>query len=88
VELTTLPRLPALMASWPHAVLTEHSGLLHELSDAVTGPYHLVFPQQFDTNLSAFRAVLRDCGVEGRVYFAKKANKAATWMRRCAELCV
>jgi diaminopimelate decarboxylase len=86
VELTTLSRLPALMAGWPHAVLTEHAGLLHELSDAVAGPYHVVFPQQFDTNLSAFRAVLRDCGVEGRVYFAKKANKAATWMRRCAEL--
>jgi diaminopimelate decarboxylase len=74
------------MASWPHAVLTEHAGLLHELSDAVAGPYHLVFPQQFDTNLSSFRAVLRSCGVEGRVYFAKKANKAAAWMRRCAEL--
>jgi diaminopimelate decarboxylase len=84
--LTTLPELPALLASWPRIVLTKHADLLHELSDAVAGPYHLVFPEQFDTNLSAFRAALRDCGVEGRVYFAKKANKAATWMRRCAEL--
>jgi diaminopimelate decarboxylase len=84
--LTTLPELPALLASWPRTVLTEHAGLLHELSDAIAGPYHLVFPEQFDTNLCAFRAALRDCGVEGRVYFAKKANKAATWMRRCAEL--
>jgi diaminopimelate decarboxylase len=80
--LTTLPELPALLASWPRIVLTKHADLLHELSDAVAGPYHLVFPEQFDTNLSAFRAALRDCGVEGRFYFAKKANKAATWMRR------
>jgi diaminopimelate decarboxylase len=85
-QTATVPTLPARLANWPHVVLTEHADLLHELADAIASPYHVVLPEQFDTNLSAFRAALREYGVEGQVYFAKKANKAATWMRCCAEL--
>ncbi|MFJ8310361.1 MULTISPECIES: Y4yA family PLP-dependent enzyme [unclassified Streptomyces] len=60
------------------------SGLLHELSYAFGGPFHFLLPHRFDTNLAAFRTALGDAGVEGRVYYAKKANKAAVWMERCA----
>ncbi|MFD0260988.1 Y4yA family PLP-dependent enzyme [Kitasatospora indigofera] len=60
------------------------SGLLQELSYAFGGPFHFVLPERFDANLAAFRAALAEAGVEGRVYFAKKANKAAAFVERCA----
>ncbi|MCQ6246221.1 Y4yA family PLP-dependent enzyme [Streptomyces malaysiensis] len=61
------------------------SGLLHELSHAFGGPFHFLLPSRFDANLAAFGAVLEETGVEGRVHYAKKANKAAVWTERCAQ---
>ncbi|MFG2918816.1 Y4yA family PLP-dependent enzyme [Kitasatospora sp. NPDC048298] len=59
-------------------------GLLHDLAHAFGGPFHFVLPERFDANLAAFRAALVEAGVEGKVYFAKKANKAAAFVERCA----
>ncbi|MFC9324213.1 Y4yA family PLP-dependent enzyme [Kitasatospora sp. NPDC057015] len=61
------------------------SGLLQELSHAVGGPFHFLRPDRFDANRAALRAVLDGAGVESRVYFAKKANKAAAFTERCAD---
>ncbi|WP_371501519.1 Y4yA family PLP-dependent enzyme [Kitasatospora sp. NBC_00374] len=61
------------------------SGLLQELAHALGGPFHFLLPERFDANLAAFRAVLDESGVEGKVYYAKKANKAAAFVERCAE---
>ncbi|MFD0164137.1 Y4yA family PLP-dependent enzyme [Streptomyces decoyicus] len=77
-----VPTLPA--HSDPDADRVLDSGLLHELSYAFGGPFHFLLPHRFDANLAAFRTALSDAGVEGRVYYAKKANKAAVWMERCA----
>lgn len=60
------------------------SGLLRELAHGLGGPFHYLLPHRFDTNLTAFRAALTESGVEGRVYYAKKANKAAVFTDRCA----
>ncbi|MCZ1004350.1 hypothetical protein O1M63_50895 [Streptomyces mirabilis] len=60
------------------------SGLLEELSYAFGGPFHFVLPDAFDANLRAMRAALDEAGVDGFVYFAKKANKAAVWVERAA----
>ncbi|MFF2661895.1 Y4yA family PLP-dependent enzyme [Kitasatospora sp. NPDC058032] len=60
------------------------SGLLHDLAHALGGPFHYVLPERFDTNLAAFRTALDEASVEGKVYFAKKANKAAAFVERCA----
>ncbi|MDT7713181.1 MAG: diaminopimelate decarboxylase [Pseudonocardiales bacterium] len=81
-----LPHLPARLEDPGLSVLTGERGLLRELAAGIGGPYHLLFPERFDAAAGEFAAVLRDAGVSGRVYFAKKANKAACWMRRCAEL--
>jgi diaminopimelate decarboxylase len=81
-----LPSLPARLEDPCLSVLTAEHGLLHELADGIGGPYHLLFPERFDAASGGFAAVLGEAGVSGRVYFAKKANKAACWMRRCAEL--
>lgn len=77
-----VPTLPAHADPDTDRVLD--SGLLHELSYAFGGPFHFLLPHRFDANLAAFRTALGDAGVEGRVYYAKKANKAAVWMERCA----
>ncbi|MBB6419699.1 diaminopimelate decarboxylase [Streptomyces sp. AK010] len=60
------------------------SALLHELGHALGGPYHVLFPQRFDANACAFRRAFAEAGVDGRVYYAKKANKAAVFAERAA----
>lgn len=59
-------------------------GLPHELSYALGGPFHLLLPDRFDANTAVFRGVLKEAGVDGLVYYAKKANKASAWIERCA----
>ncbi|KUM77122.1 amino acid decarboxylase [Streptomyces curacoi] len=79
---TAAPPLPAHPDPKLDAILG--SGLPHELSYALGGPFHLLLPDRFDANVASFEEALREAGVEGRVYYAKKANKAAVWMDRCA----
>ncbi|MGW2561571.1 Y4yA family PLP-dependent enzyme [Streptomyces sp. NPDC001514] len=78
----TWPTLPVLPDPATDAVLA--SGLIEELSYALGGPFHFLLPDAFDTNIQGMRAALTDAGVDGFVYFAKKANKAAVWIERCA----
>ncbi|MFD8749476.1 Y4yA family PLP-dependent enzyme [Kitasatospora sp. NPDC059577] len=75
----TLPAHPDPLAERIHA-----SGLLRELVHGLGGGFHYLLPERFDTNLAAFRTALADAGVDGAVYFAKKANKAAAFVERCA----
>ncbi|MFB7239891.1 Y4yA family PLP-dependent enzyme [Streptomyces sp. NPDC056269] len=75
----TLPAHPDPLADRLH-----ESGLLAELAHGLGGPFHYLLPHRFDTNLTAFRGALTDAGVEGRVYYAKKANKAGVFVERCA----
>ncbi|MFF7019950.1 Y4yA family PLP-dependent enzyme [Streptomyces klenkii] len=77
-----LPTLPVHPDPETDAILD--SGLLHELAHALGGPFHFLLPHRFDANLAAFRTALDEAGVDGHVYYAKKANKAAAWIERCA----
>lgn len=77
----TLPAHPDPLTGRLHG-----SGLLPELAHGLGGPFHYLLPHRFDGNLAAFRAALTDAGVEGRVYYAKKANKAGVFAERCAAL--
>ncbi|MEV5238592.1 Y4yA family PLP-dependent enzyme [Streptomyces cinnamoneus] len=79
---TSAPALPARPDRRTAQVLA--SGLLQELSHAFGGPFHFLLPEHFDANLAAFRAALAEAGVAGEVSYAKKANKAAVWVERCA----
>ncbi|MFF8805611.1 alanine racemase [Streptomyces omiyaensis] len=79
---TSPPSLPAHPDPWLDAIL--HGDLPHELAHAFGGPFHLLLPDRFDSNVAAFRTALEEAGVDGRVYYAKKANKAAAWIERCA----
>ncbi len=76
------PVLPAHPDPWLEDVL--RGPLPHELAYAFGGPYHLLLPHRFDRNTAAFEAALDEAGVTGQVHYAKKANKAAVWIERCA----
>ncbi|MEU8764813.1 Y4yA family PLP-dependent enzyme [Streptomyces sp. NPDC048659] len=77
----TLPVHPDPLADRLHS-----GGLLTELAHGLGGPFHYLLPHRFDANLAAFHAALADAGVRGRVYYAKKANKAGVFTERCAAL--
>ncbi|WP_051343100.1 alanine racemase [Pseudonocardia spinosispora] len=80
-----LPTLPARQAGWVRDVLADPE-LLADLAHGVGGPYHLLYPPEFEANVDRFRSVLDAAGVPGRVFYAKKANKAEAWARSSAEL--
>lgn len=85
LELTdvSLP-LPAVDTPWAAQVRADPH-LLADIADAVGGPFHVVDPAQFAANLAAFADASASAGVDGSVYFGKKANKASCWPRVCAE---
>ncbi|HYZ09351.1 MAG TPA: Y4yA family PLP-dependent enzyme [Pseudonocardiaceae bacterium] len=84
MELTT--HLPARQEAQTRRLLGADRALVHDLARAVGGPFHVVFPERFAAATGEFCAAMGDAGVDGQVYFAKKANKASCWIRCCAEL--
>ena len=64
----------------------QDADLLDQVAHAMDGPFHLIYPEGFAENLRAFQDVLREEGVDGRVFFGKKANKAGGWLREAARL--
>lgn len=80
------PRLPA---SWDPAIrdfVDRHPAMLHELANGFDAPIHLLFPERFARNAAAFERTLAEHRVMGRVYYAKKANKARCFVRAAADL--
>ncbi|MFB7231668.1 Y4yA family PLP-dependent enzyme [Streptomyces fimicarius] len=59
-------------------------GLAAELAYAFGGPFHFLLPDAFTANLVAMQDALSRSGVDGFVYYAKKANKAAVFVERSA----
>jgi diaminopimelate decarboxylase len=85
MELTTSTiSLPAIEPSWVQQIRTDPH-LLADITYAVRGPFHVLYPAYFAENLTAFKNALVGAGVEGKFYFGKKANKAACWLSACAE---
>jgi diaminopimelate decarboxylase len=82
---TNQASLPARQAGPTRRLLGPDRVLLRDLAGAIGGPFHVIFPEPFDTAVTSFRAVLASVGLPGQIYYAKKANKAALWPRRCAE---
>ncbi|WP_280344492.1 alanine racemase [Nocardia neocaledoniensis] len=65
--------------------LLDDPHLLDDIAEAVGGPFHVLFPDRVAVNVNAFQEAFRAAGVDGFVYFGKKANKAACVARVCAE---
>jgi diaminopimelate decarboxylase len=73
----------AIEPSWVQQVRADPH-LLADMAYAVRGPFHVLYPAYFAENLTEFKDALVGAGVDGQVYFGKKANKAACWLSICA----
>nr|WP_232541543.1 Y4yA family PLP-dependent enzyme [Nocardia bovistercoris] len=75
--------MPAHRDSWERRLL-DHPDLLGDIAFAIGGPFHLMYPARVERNIHAFRAVMREAGIAGVVYYGKKANKSPCVTRACA----
>ncbi|TQM30580.1 Y4yA family PLP-dependent enzyme [Nocardia bhagyanarayanae] len=78
------PAMPAHVDDWERRVLADPH-LLADIAFAVGGPFHLMYPARVAENIRGFRDAFARAGVDGLVYYGKKANKAACVARACAE---
>ena len=77
------PRLPARLH--PRlAVIVQRPDLVDGLVDRWGSPLHLVVPFVMRENIRAFQAALLEARVEGRIFYAHKANASAALARAAA----
>ncbi|WP_202868702.1 alanine racemase [Kribbella antibiotica] len=80
---TLSPPLPARERPWAQTVRTSRT--IWDIAHAIGGgPFHVINPASFAENLEQMIGALAAEGVAGTVYYGKKANKAAAWLRECA----
>lgn len=75
--------LPAIDPAWV-ARVQSHPTVLRQIAAAVGGPFHVMCPDHFTHNLQSFIGAMAAAGVDGKIYFGKKANKARCWPQACA----
>ncbi|MFD3746531.1 alanine racemase [Nocardia sp. NPDC058633] len=78
------PPMPAHIDATEQRLLAD-PGLLGDIAEVVAGPFHVLFPDRVSRNIEAFQSAFADAGIDGFVYFGKKANKAACVARACAQ---
>ncbi|MCA8245411.1 alanine racemase [Burkholderia sp. AU32262] len=81
---TDIPRLPALWDPLLRDFVDGHQAMIHDLVDGFDAPVHFLFPGRFARNVAEFQRVLDDRQVSGRIYYAKKANKARCFAHAAA----
>ncbi|MDN7431479.1 alanine racemase [Burkholderia sp. AU45388] len=81
---TDIPRLPALWDPLLRAFVDEHQATIHDLVHGFDAPVHFLFPERFARNVADFQRVLDGRQVYGRIYYAKKANKARCFAHAAA----
>ncbi len=78
------PAMPAYRDAWELELLDDPD-LLRDIAYAVGGPFHVMHPERVGRNIDAFRTVFDTAGVDGAIFYGKKANKAACVVRACAD---
>jgi diaminopimelate decarboxylase len=68
----------------PLATLLEAVPFLHSLVDGLGSPLNVVLPDRIAENAERFRGVYRKHHLGGRVFFAHKANRSSSLVRRLA----
>ncbi|AFU05327.1 alanine racemase [Nocardia brasiliensis] len=76
--------LPAHSDPWERRALDDPN-LLGDIAFAVGGPFHVMYPPRVARNIESFHAAFTRAGVDGVVYYGKKANKSAAVVRACAD---
>ncbi|VWD63282.1 Orn/DAP/Arg decarboxylase 2 [Burkholderia lata] len=82
---TDIPRLPALWDPLLRDFVDGHQAMIHDLAHGFDAPVHFLFPERFARNVADFQRVLDAHRVPGRVFYAKKANKARCFAHAAAE---
>lgn len=80
-----LPPLPARREPWMDALRRDPAGLAR-LVERYGSPVNLLHPGPMERNHAELRRAAADAGVELRVFFARKANKALAFVDRALEL--
>ncbi|WP_227979886.1 Y4yA family PLP-dependent enzyme [Nocardia spumae] len=75
--------LPAYRDEWEERLLADPE-LLADIAHAIGGPFHVLYPARVGALVDAFAAQFRHSGVDGAIYYGKKANKSAGVVRACA----
>lgn len=60
--------------------LSSQKNTLFSLMDAFGSPLHILFPQIFTRNVAAYQNILSKTHIDGKIYFACKANKSKTFL--------
>lgn len=81
---SSLP-LTALQHPIVSTVLNTHHQQLRELAVGLGSPLHIVFPEIFRHNIIDFQQVFITHRLNGRIFYAKKANKARAFATSCAQ---
>ncbi|WP_433208222.1 Y4yA family PLP-dependent enzyme [Nocardia sp. CA-107356] len=76
--------LPAHTDDWERRLRADPN-LLGDIAFAIGGPFHVMYPARVALNIGGFRRAFERAGVDGAIYYGKKANKAACVTRACAE---
>ncbi|MBF6300869.1 alanine racemase [Nocardia amamiensis] len=76
--------MPAHLDPWERRLLDDPN-LLADIAFSMGGPFHVMYPARVAQNIREFRAAFERAGVQGTIYYGKKANKAACVARACAE---
>ncbi|WCB36911.1 alanine racemase [Gordonia polyisoprenivorans] len=75
--------MPARWHAWAEGLLLQPETLA-QMARVVGDTFHVLDPATFADNLAAFSAAFDDCGVDGRIRYGYKANKARAFVRECA----
>ncbi|WP_240139350.1 Y4yA family PLP-dependent enzyme [Streptomyces sp. MUM 178J] len=73
------PRLESALES-----LLKETSFLQGLVAALGSPLHILLPEQIASNAERFRGVFRRHQLTGRIFFAHKANRSSSLVRRLA----
>jgi diaminopimelate decarboxylase len=68
----------------PLAALLDAAEFAHALVDALGSPLDVLLPDAIAANVERFRAVYRRHNLSGQVFFAHKANRSSSLVRRLA----
>jgi diaminopimelate decarboxylase len=82
-EITATP-MPAY-PDFRHDRVLDDPTLLGDIAFAVGGPFHLIYPDRVADNTRSFHQAFERTATTGAVYYSKKANKARSVARACAE---
>ncbi|MFG1791911.1 alanine racemase [Nocardia sp. NPDC049149] len=76
--------LPARLDAWERQAIDDPN-LLGDIAFALGRPFHVLYPPRVGRTVEEFRAAFAQAGVDGVIYYGKKANKSPAVARACAE---